>query len=192
MLLNVSDTDRPVEVINPTGTKPPGEGREVLPERQAARSPRPQRRGPKTPAGRARVGTNAITHGLSSLRAMLPGESPTDCEQNRRAIVDALGPEGPVEFALAERVASAVWRLRRVATYEDAVLAERQDLAMASARLLPHPLDLDKIIRSEAHLNRQLYQALHELEARQGERRGQPAPLLRMDVHHQVETPEAV
>jgi hypothetical protein len=164
----------------------------VLPERETAPSPRSRRRGPKTPVGRARVGVNAITHGLSSLRPVVPGESPMDWELHRQTIVDALVPVGPVELALAERIASALWRLRRVAAYEEAALAERQDLATPSARLLPHPLDLDKIIRFEAHLNRQLYQALHELESRRAERRGESAPLVRVDVHHQMGTPETV
>ena len=62
----------------------------------------------------------------------------------------------------------------------------------ASARLLPHPLDIDKIIRFEAHLNRQLYQALHQLEAMRAERHGQSTPLLRVDVQHHTGTPEAV
>jgi hypothetical protein len=84
---------------------------------------------------------------------------------------------------LADRVASAVWRLHRVTAYEEAAIAERQDLETASARLLPHPLDIDKIIRYEAHLSRQLYQALHEFESMRAERRGQPAPLVRIDVH---------
>jgi len=56
-------------------------------------------------------------------------------------------------------------------------------LETVSTLLLPHPLDLDKIIRFEAHLTRQLYQALHELEAMRIERRGQLAPLLRVDVN---------
>ena len=172
--------------------EPAGERPGVLPERKTASSPQSRRRGPKTSTGRARVGVNAITHGLSSLRSVVPGESSTDWEVLRQTIVDALVPVGPVELALAERVASAVWRLRRVTAYEEAALAERQDLATASARLLPHPLDLDKIIRFEAHLNRQLYQALHELESRRAERRGESAPLVRVDVHHQMETPDAV
>ncbi len=84
---------------------------------------------------------------------------------------------------MAERVASALWRLHRVTAYEDAAIAERQDLETVSAQLLPHPLDIDKIIRYEAHLSRQLYQALHELEAMRAGRRGQAAPLMRVDVH---------
>jgi len=61
-----------------------------------------------------------------------------------------------------------------------------------SARLLPHPLDIDKIVRYEAHLTRQLYRALHEVEAMPAKRRGRPAPLLRVDVQHQAETRDAV
>ena len=74
--------------------------------------------------------------------------------------------------------------------YEEAAIGERQDLEAASARLLPHPLDIDKVIRYEAHLSRQLYQALHELEAMRAERRGQPTPLLRVDVQHQAGPPD--
>jgi len=158
----------------------------------AEQSARPLRRGPKTEAGKARVGLNALTHGISSAKLVVSGESTTEWEMHRQGIVDALVPAGPVELALAERVATAFWRLRRVAAYEAAAIAERQHLATASARLLPHPLDIDKIIRFEAHLNRQLYQALHQLEAMRAERRGQSTPLLRVDVQHHTGTPEAV
>jgi hypothetical protein len=162
------------------------------PGRNAGQSAPPRRRGPKTAAGKARVGLNAITHGIASARLVVPGESPTEWEMSRQGIVDALGPAGPVELALADRVATALWRLRRVAAYETAAIAERQHLATASARLLPHPLDIDKIIRYEAHLNRQLYQALHQLEAMRAERHGQSTPLLRVDVQHHTGTSEAV
>jgi hypothetical protein len=165
---------------------------DVVPGSNSGQSGRPQRRGPKTAAGKARVGLNALTHGIASARLVVPGESPTEWELSRQGIVDALGPAGPVELALAERVATTLWRLRRVAAYETAAIAERQHLATPSARLLPHPLDIDKVIRYEAHLNRQVYQALHQLEAMRAERRGQPTPLLRVDVQHHPGTPEAV
>src|SRR5215469_6847177 len=105
MLPNDTDAARLDEPSHRAGTNPPG-GPNVLVEGGAARSLRPRRRGPKSPAGRARVGTNAITHGLSSLRAIIPGESPTDWEDYRRTILEELAPVGPVELALAERVAS--------------------------------------------------------------------------------------
>ena len=186
----VSDTARSL-AAKPVSMKKI-EDPDVVPGSNVGHSPRPQRRGPKTAAGKARVGFNALTHGIASARLVVPGESPTEWEMSRQGIVDALGPAGPVELALAERVAITLWRLRRVAAYETAAIAERQHLATASARLLPHPLDIDKIIRYEAHLNRQLYQALHQLEAMRAERHGQPSPLLRVDVQHHTGTPDAV
>ena len=77
---------------------------------------------------------------------------------------------------------SVLWRQHRVTAYEEAAIAERHDLESPSARLLPSPFDLDKIIRYEAHLSRQLFQALHELEAMRAQRRGQETPLVRVDV----------
>src|SRR2546428_6547341 len=153
----------------------------------AGRSGSPSRRGPKTAAGKARVSINALTHGISSTRLVVSGESSTEWATHRRTFVEALAPAGPVETALAERVASAVWRLRRVTAYEEAAIAERQHLATASAHLLPHPLDIDKIIRYEAHLSRQFYQALHELEALRAARCGQPTPLVRVGVQGPAE-----
>jgi hypothetical protein len=182
----VSDTAQSIAAKPASVQK--SEGPDVGLGSDAGQSPRPQRRGPKTPAGKARVGLNAISHGLVSARLVVPGESATEWEGSRQAMVDALAPAGPVEEALAERAATAVWRLRRVAAYEAASIAERQHLATASARLLPHPLDIDKIIRYEAHLSRQLYQALHQLEAMRAERRGQSTPLLRVDVQHHTGT----
>ncbi len=182
----VSDTAR-VVVEQPVLMKQVGDP-DVGLGRNAGQSAPPQRRGPKTAAGRARVGLNALTHGIASARLVVPGESATEWEGSRQAMMDALAPAGPVEMALAERAATAVWRLRRVAAYEAASIAERQHLATASARLLPHPLDIDKIIRYEAYLSRQLYQALHQLEAMRAERQGQPTPLLRVDVQHHTGT----
>ena len=64
-----------------------------------------------------------------------------------------------------------------VAQRSDAIDHEDPDL------LLPHPAETDRLVRYEAHLSRQFYQALHELEAQQARRRGQAAPLARVDVH---------
>ena len=146
------------------------------------------KRGPKTTAGKEKVSFNAVKAGLTSLRAVLPGESSADWETHRRNIIDALEPVDAVDMALAEQVASILWRLRRVTAYEIAVIDERRDLKEVSARLLPGAIDLDKIVRYEAHLRRLLFQALHELEARRAERRGQPAPILRIDVNKQAGT----
>ena len=53
---------------------------------------------------------------------------------------------------------------------------------MSRERLLPDEKTLEKIARYEAHLSRQLYQAMHELEALRTKRSGGAAPLARLDV----------
>jgi hypothetical protein len=123
---------------------------------------------------------------------VLPNESRPEWEEYRAQIVEDLHAEGPIETALAERAASSIWRLRRVAAYEEASIEERQHLENASARLLPHPMDIDKICRYEAHISRQLTQALHELEARQALRRGKAAPLVRVDLQGSTEALDAI
>jgi hypothetical protein len=60
---------------------------------------------------------------------------------------------------------------------------QAQLLAARRDRILPGEDDLQKIARYEAHLSRQMYQALHELEAFQKRRVGGAAPLARVDVH---------
>ncbi len=61
---------------------------------------------------------------------------------------------------------------------EEATEADR----MRRERLLPMGPVHDTVVRYEAHLNRQLHQALHELEALQARRHGESAPLARVDV----------
>ena len=53
---------------------------------------------------------------------------------------------------------------------------------MSRERFLPDETTLEKIMRCEAYLFRQLYQAMHELEALQTKRSGGAAPLARLDV----------
>ena len=159
----------------PTATVPPSGG------------PGPRgKRGPKTAAGKEKVSLNAVKNGLTSVRPILPGECSADWDAFRRAIIDDLAPVGPVATELAEAVAFGFWRRRRLITYQLAVIDERQHLEPASARLLPGPLDIDKIIRYESHVNRQIYQGLHELEAMQDARDGKPTSLLRIDVNNKT------
>ena len=145
------------------------------------------RRGPRTAEGKARVRMNAVSHGISAQHAVIPGlERAEDWESHRAAILSSVAPDGALETALAERAAHALWRLRRVTAFETHALADRQVMATSAddpLRFAPRPEDIDKIVRYEAHLGRQFYQALHELEALQARRLGRAAPLARLDVH---------
>jgi hypothetical protein len=86
-----------------------------------------------------------------------------------------------------EREAKAYEMLRKDPYAEALVSGEAHRKHRLRTQLLPDQEDLDVLIRYEAHLNRQLYQALHELEARQARRTGEPAPLARLDVNHLTE-----
>ncbi len=99
-------------------------------------------------------------------------------------IPDANTVDGSVigpEEALMEKLHTvarydALEKEARAEKVQEELLAARRD------RILPGEADLQKISRYEAHLSRQMYQALHELEALQAGRDGKAPPLARVDV----------
>ena len=82
-------------------------------------------------------------------------------------LMEALHTEARYDLAMKETKAEEV---------------QGQLLAARRERILPSEEDLQKVARYEAHLSRQMYQALHELEALQKRRSGGEAPLARVDV----------
>jgi hypothetical protein len=95
--------------------------------------------------------------------------------------------------AIAAHVSLDSDKLLELATYEAGYQArhaahkkeevEQEISRKVRERILPDEKALEKIGRYEAHLSRQLYHALHELENLQKHRTtGDGVPLLRMDV----------
>jgi hypothetical protein len=78
---------------------------------------------------------------------------------------------------------------QNVALVEEALAAYHQATAERQARARPDLDELGKLQRYEAHLERMLYRALHELEALQARRRGEAAPLGRIEVYGVDEPP---
>jgi hypothetical protein len=78
---------------------------------------------------------------------------------------------------------------QNVALVEQALAAYHQATAERQARARPDLDELGKLQRYEAHLERMLYRALHELEALQARRRGEAAPLGRIEVYGADELP---
>ena len=133
-------------------------------------------------------------------------------QRHRDGIRDSLGCEGLFEEVFAERVASLTWRLYRVVRFEVTSTMNRiegvaQELATLRSyaagvlargeiieadpkevderqfsQVLPPDADLDRIMRYEPILHRQLIQMLHELQAHQDRRKGLPAHLARLDI----------
>jgi hypothetical protein len=145
--------------------------------------------GPTTGEGKAVVATNAIRHGLTAQAIVIPSEAQDDWDAHAEATVDSFAPATPVEHALALRVAELFWRLRRAARAERDLVArsharwESGEAPGLAAPIVAPEIFLQPILRYEAHLNRQLYQALHELESLQDRRAGKAAPLARVHVH---------
>lgn len=79
--------------------------------------------GPRTDRGKAIVARNALRHGLTAQRILLPDE--TQDELGR--LVDLLRrhyqPVGAAEVLLLERIIAATWRLRRVYRIEAGILS---------------------------------------------------------------------
>jgi hypothetical protein len=84
------------------------------------------------------------------------------------------------EALLEQLHATALHDLRETEKQREKV--ERQITEKRRARILPSADQLQKIGRYEAHLSREMFRSLHELEALQTRRAGGSAPLGRVDV----------
>ena len=82
--------------------------------------------GPRTDRGKSIVSQNARKHGLLSQHLIIKGESKEEFDALLSELISDLEPVGLVEFSLAERVAIALWRQRRIVRAESASVALKQ------------------------------------------------------------------
>jgi len=96
--------------------------------------------GPKTTEGKATVSQNAVKHGLTAQKTVIPGENLADFELYHYEMLEELDPVGPMESMLADRVVSLSWRLKRTVRIQNETI---------DALLAPKPLSaLDKLTKS--------------------------------------------
>ena len=132
--------------------------------------------GPHTPAGQARSSQNALKHGIRAQAILdaqftLLGEDAEEFAALLQALVDDLQPLGPLEEMCVETIAPGLWRQRRVLRSEMGYIARRQhnlppddDNPIGQARVsLPDFDILDKLMRYEVHLTRQVQWGLNKL-----------------------------
>ena len=167
--------------------------------------------GPKTSHGKAAASNNATKHGLLALENVLDGESRRKFNVLERAMMTELAPEGEMERILVSRIVTLVWRLRRVANVEQdmmrAHLADERErlnryrqpdeqVEATLGEVFAHVARWDdaysKFRRYEAHIERALFRALHELQRLQAARKGREvsAPAI-IDVDVNVNTEAA-
>jgi hypothetical protein len=144
---------------------------------------------------------NAVKHGIYSVSPVVPWfESEADWLEFRGQVFEEIRPQGGLQMALADRVATLLWRLMRIVRYErevvtgklmdverdfrsrtsprgdepteSEILAARAKMErMGLGRLLPDDATLNKIMRYESRLHRHVMQTLHQIALLQGDRR---------------------
>ena len=140
--------------------------------------------GPKTLAGKQKTCLNALRHGLTGRTVVMPEE---DLELYRIFALEYttfLKPESPVERQLAQTAADTQWRLNRVKSIEDCMLAlgliepvyavtmdDKVDDALATAQTFrDHSRDFANLSIYEHRLHRILEKSIAQLKALQAER----------------------
>ena len=78
--------------------------------------------GPRTDRGKAIVARNALRHGLTAQRVLLPDETQEELTRFVEQFWRHFQPVGIMEALLMERIIAAAWRLRRVYRIEAGVL----------------------------------------------------------------------
>ena len=127
--------------------------------------------GPKTTLGKAISSWNSTRHGLLSKRLpFLVGRSKTHFTRLLSNLQQDLGPVGTLEEVLVEKIAQEYWRLSVAAWHE----AEEFELARPFSKT-----GVYRVMRYQTTINRQLFQAMNQLERLQRLRKGDnvPAPL---------------
>ena len=163
----------------------------MVSEKQLAANQRNARKstGPRTTKGKAVASKNAIKHGLLSSEPVMDDESEQEFGQFRDAMFTDLAPLGQLECFLVDRIAASAWRLRRAVRVEGKMLQgdfERRDgqprtkddatLEISVINQVIYQFTYGKFTRYEAHIERGLYKALHELQRLQAARSGEAVP----------------
>ncbi|NLX12440.1 MAG: hypothetical protein GXY44_02135 [Phycisphaerales bacterium] len=139
--------------------------------------------GPKTPQGKAVSSRNAVRHGLLARHIVLsddPNEDPADLEILLDKLMDQFQPTGPLERLLVERLAAGFWRIRRALRFETQSIRDARDSSRNfPAQLLqqvtgntrdpltilfPHEANLDRLLRYESMIEREINRTLRRLE----------------------------
>ena len=119
--------------------------------------------GPRTTQGKAASSMNALSHGVTSQKVVLPGEDLAEFQQLRNSLLQEHQPVTPTEALLVEEITQAHWRLDRV--------RRRQDQAFDSPTLDQKLLSL--LHRYATSYERTFFKSLETLKKLQRERLAQ-------------------
>jgi len=83
--------------------------------------------GPRTPEGKERSKQNVLKHGIFSKVVVLKGESRAQYESLLKGLWETLQPEGKLEETVVEKLATILWRHRRLLVAEGAEIRKNVD-----------------------------------------------------------------
>jgi hypothetical protein len=144
-----------------------------------------------TEAGRQAVAGNALRHGLTSKKVVLPHEDESAYLALRDDLFRERAPATVEERFLVDQLAQNMWRLQRARRVETCCFADKIEILCARHNIdrndpdLDHVMsgivandtgDLNTIRRYETSIQRAFYQSLRELDRLQSERRKKEQP----------------
>jgi hypothetical protein len=152
--------------------------------------------GPRSEDGKSQSRRNSLKHGILAAALLITegegAEDPAEFNELAGAFRRDLAPVGMLEEMLVEKIAICYWRRRRALRCEaglirraferDPELGKMLNPRQAAIRdhlSLPLSGDLDRILRYETAIQRELIYAINQLERLQRARKGEhvPAPL---------------
>jgi hypothetical protein len=134
---------------------------------------------------------NALTHGLTSRRVVLPYENQAEYDGLLRDLLDESKPVGTLEFELVNDIAAAIWRLRRVRGRE----CDLAEVALGLKTSKQAREEFALMMRYTASIERELHRAIirlnqvQELRHKREERRSKD---LESKSHRPASTPPRV
>jgi hypothetical protein len=129
--------------------------------------------GPRTAAGKERSSMNAMKHGLTSRRVVLPHENRAEFDSLLKDMMDESQPAGTLEFELVNDIVASIWRLRRVRGME----CDLAEVAFGLKTSKQAREEFSLMMRYTAGIERELHRAivrlnqLQELRLKREERR---------------------
>jgi hypothetical protein len=124
--------------------------------------------GPRTDAGKAVSSMNSLKHGLTSRKAVLPGENQADFDRLHNQLLADHAPVGALEAELVAEIAACLWRLQRARRYESIILETSSFELFVSHT---QAKGFETLLRYMSAIERQLNRAIVRLRETRAERR---------------------
>jgi hypothetical protein len=116
--------------------------------------------------GKARSSQNAVKHGLTAAKPVIPPERKQDFDQLEAELHEEISPQGAIECTTFDQLVYAAWKQQLIREHEAKLLAEGPEALADEAKART----LDRLQRYGAAADRAYYRALKELRNLQTER----------------------